>query len=107
MKRSCFGSIFRYFVCLRTKQISLGKNVHLGSLSLLIYKSQGTDSNDQCELMLTGKVPSQKEKDSISLSDRMLFENVKFRQKRMLFSDRELAWHAQASGLIPSTTQVS
>lgn len=107
MKRSCFGSIFRSFVCLKIKQITLGKNVHLDSLSLLVYKSQGTDSNDQCELMFIGKVPSQKEKGSISLSDRMLFENVKCRQKRMLFSDRELAWHAQASGLIASTTQVS
>lgn len=104
MKISCFGSIFRSFVCLKTKQITLGKNVHLGSLSLLIYKSQGTDGNDQCELMFTGKVPSKKEKGSISLSDRLFFENVKCRQKRMLFSDRELAWHAQAPDLIPSTT---
>lgn len=65
------------------------------------------DSNDQYELMLTRKVPSQKEKGSISFSDRMLFENIKCRQKRMLFSGRELPWHAQAPGLIPSTTQVT
>lgn len=77
MERPCFGSISRYFVCLRIKQITLGKNIHLGSLSLLIHKSQGMDSNDQCKLMLTGKVPSQKEKGSISFSEMMLLEKRK------------------------------